>query len=139
MNFSIISGSIYSDLRGNINHVNEFDMTKVKRFYLVENSINMPKRAWQAHQFETKWFYVTNGRFKIGLVKPDNWHNPSNDLKVEYIILNENDSKILQIPPGYANGIISLEPNSKLMVYSDFTIEEAATDNIKFDINTWQL
>jgi dTDP-4-dehydrorhamnose 3,5-epimerase-like enzyme len=139
LDFSIIKGGVYCDVRGTLSHVNDFNMEKVKRFYIVENTIENPKRAWQAHQLETKWFYVLKGSFLVGLVKPDNWKNPSKDLKVETIILNELESKILHIPPGYANGIVTLEVGSKLLIFSDFDIKKAASDNIKFDINTWQL
>ncbi|MFZ4796711.1 MAG: WxcM-like domain-containing protein [Bacteroidia bacterium] len=138
-NFKLIEGGIFSDNRGKLFHVNEFDMSLVKRFYAVENNIENPTRAWQAHQKESKWFFVVKGSFLIGLVLPDNWESPSPNLHIEKIILGETDSKVLYIPPGYANGIKALEPNSKLMVFSNFTIQEAATDNIKFDINTWQL
>ena len=138
-NFKLIDDGIFSDNRGKLFHVNEFDMTLVKRFYAVENNIENPTRAWQAHQKESKWFYVMKGSFLIGLVKPDNWESPSQNLQVEKIILSETESKVLYIPPGYANGVKALEENSKLMVFSNFTIQEAATDNIKFDINTWLL
>lgn len=139
MNFSIIEGGIFNDIRGTLNHVNSFNMKNVKRFYVVENALKNPKRAWQGHQFETKWFYVIKGSFLVGLVKPDNWESPSKNLMVEKIVLCDKESKILHVPPRFANGIVSLEKNSKLMVFSSFTIEEAANDNIKFDINTWQL
>jgi dTDP-4-dehydrorhamnose 3,5-epimerase len=79
------------------------------------------------------------GSFLVGLVQPDNWENPSKDLKVETLLLKDSQSDILHIPPGYANGIVSLETESKLLVFSDFDIEKAATDNIKFDIHTWPL
>ncbi len=138
-NFKLIEGGIYSDNRGKLFHVNKFDMALVKRFYAVENNIENPTRAWQAHKQESKWFFVVKGSFLIGLVLPDNWENPSQNLQVEKIILSETESKVLYIPPGYANGLKALEENSKLMVFSNFTIQEATTDNIKFDINTWQL
>ena len=138
-NFKLIEGGIFSDNRGKLFHVNEFDMSLVKRFYAVENFPENPFRAWQAHQKESKWFFVVRGSFLIGLVLPDNWENPSPNLHVERLILTEAESKVLFIPPGYANGIKALEESSKLMVFSNFTIQEAATDNIKFDINTWQL
>ena len=137
--FQLIEGGVFSDHRGKLFHVNEFDMSLVKRFYAVENCPENPIRAWQAHQKESKWFYVVKGSFLIGLVLPDNWENPSKNLHVEKIILSETESKVLYIPSGYANGVKALEENSKLMVFSNFTIQEAATDNIKFDINTWQL
>ncbi len=138
-NFKLIEGGIFSDDRGKLFHVNEFDMSHVKRFYSVQNHLGNPIRAWQAHQKESKWFYAVKGGFLIGLVQPDNWENPSQNLKIEKIILSETESKVLFIPPGYANGIKALEENSKLMVFSNFTIQQAATDNIKFDINTWEL
>lgn len=138
-NFKLIEGGIFSDKRGKLFHVNEFDMSLVKRFYVVENNTENPTRAWQAHQKESKWFYVVKGSFLIGLVLPDNWENPSKNLHIEKIILSETESKVLYIPPGYANGVKALEENSKLIVFSNFTIQEAANDNIKFDVNTWQL
>ena len=138
-NFKLIEGGIFLDNRGKLFHVNEFDMSLVKRFYAVENNIENPTRAWQAHQKESKWFFVVKGSFLIGLVQPDNWENPSQNLHVEKITLSETESKVLYIPPGYANGVKALEENSKLMVFSNFTIQEAATDNIKFDINTWEM
>ncbi len=138
-NFKLIEGGMFSDNRGKLFHVNEFDMSLVKRFYAVENWQENPVRAWQAHQKESKWFFVVRGSFLIGLVQPDNWENPTQNLHVEKIILSETESKVLYIPPGYANGDKTLEENSKLMVFSNFTIQEATTDNIKFDINTWQL
>jgi dTDP-4-dehydrorhamnose 3,5-epimerase-like enzyme len=139
MSFSIISGGIFNDDRGSLSHVNDFDMERIKCFYVVENSIDKPKRAWQGHKFESKWFYVVKGSFMVGMVQPDNWDNPSKNLKVEKVILNESQSNILHIPGGYANGIESLEQGSKLLVFSDFDMDKAATDNIKFDINTWPL
>jgi dTDP-4-dehydrorhamnose 3,5-epimerase-like enzyme len=138
-NFKLIEGGIFSDDRGKLFHVNEFDMSLVKRFYAVQNHPGNPTRAWQAHQKESKWFYAVKGSFLIGLVQPDNWENPSQNLKIEKIILSETESKVLFIPPGYANGIKALEENSKLMVFSNFTIQQAANDNIKFEINTWEL
>jgi dTDP-4-dehydrorhamnose 3,5-epimerase-like enzyme len=136
-NFQLIEGGIFSDNRGKLSHVNEFNMSLVKRFYAVENCRENPVRAWQAHQKESKWFFVVKGSFLIGLVQPDNWENPSPNLHMEKIILSETESKVLYIPPGYANGVKALEENSKLMVFSNFTIQEAANDNIIFDVNTW--
>ncbi len=136
-NYQLIDGGIFSDFRGRLFHVNDFDMTIVKRFYTIENSISQPIRAWQAHQKESKWFYVVKGCFLIGLVQPDDWDIPSQNLSIEKIILSENECKLLFIPPGYANAIKQLEANSKLMVFSNFTIQESASDNLKFDKETW--
>jgi dTDP-4-dehydrorhamnose 3,5-epimerase-like enzyme len=108
-NSKLIEGGIFSDNRGKLFHVNEFDMSLVKRFYAVENCPENPVRAWQAHQKESKWFFAVRGSFLIGLVQPDNWENPTQNLQVEKIILSETESNVLYIPPGYANGVKAIE------------------------------
>lgn len=138
-NYQIIKGGVFADTRGKIFHVNTFDMSEVKRFYTVENTISKPLRAWQGHQKERKWFYVVNGTFLIGLVEPNDWSNPDRNLPIYKIILTAEESNILFIPPGYANGIKALTENAKMMVFSNFTIDQGAEDNVKFDLNTWQL
>ena len=138
-NYQLIQGGVFTDHKGKLFHVNEFDMSSVKRFYVIENSLEMPTRAWQAHRKESKWFYVVKGSFLLGLVQPDNWEKPASNLILTKITLSEMDSKVLYISPGFANGIKALEPHSKLVVFSNFTIEEAGTDNIKFETDTWNL
>ena len=35
---AIISGNIHVDARGSIKFINDFDMTAIKRFYIIENA-----------------------------------------------------------------------------------------------------
>jgi len=139
MDYNEIVGGVFKDDRGSLFHINNFDMSVIKRLYIIENEASRPTRAWHGHRTESKWFYVIKGSFKIGIVKPDNWENPSPDLKVESILLKENDHKIIHIPAGYANGFISLEKGSKLLIFSDTEVAKSNDDNIKFDMNTWQI
>lgn len=73
----------------------------------------------------------------ISWVKIDDWENPSKDLKAEYLIVNEKDSPVLSIPAGYANGLKALEPNSKVLVFSEFELEKSVYEKIRFDSNLW--
>ena len=41
------------------------------------------------------------------------------------------------IPLGYANGIKALETNSKLIVFSSQTLENAKKDDYRFEKNLW--
>ena len=116
---------------------NDFDMEAVKRFYVIEHPDIEIVRAWQGHQKEQKWFYVISGSFKVELVKPDNWENPSPDLKPEEYILKAEDNRVLHIPGGRANGFKALEPGSKMMVFSSFTVDESAQDNYRYDKTLW--
>lgn len=134
---TIIQGGIHQDERGKLSFVNDFDLTQVKRYYIIEHHDINVIRAWQGHKKEQKWFQVIGGSFQIALVQPDNWENPSDNLKVEKIILNANNNQVLHIPGNFANGFKALEENSKMIVFSDFTIEESTNDNFRFDNNKW--
>lgn len=134
---NIISGGIFNDDRGTISFVNGFDFSDVKRFYSIQNSSTEIVRAWQGHKFENKYFYVTSGSFLICVVKIDNWKNPSRDLPVKKFIMSANESNILMVPAGYANGIKALEEDSKLMVFSSNTLEDAKDDDYRFPADWW--
>jgi len=133
----LIQGGEFADRRGKLIHFNDFDMTEVKRFYLIEHPYTSIVRAWQGHRVEQKWFYVIQGRFKIVLIEPDNWEGPSDDLTPYEFTLASNDPKVLQVPGNFANGFKALEANSKIMVFSSFTVEESANDNYRFDKDKW--
>jgi dTDP-4-dehydrorhamnose 3,5-epimerase len=134
---SLITGSQHSDARGKISFINDCDLSKAKRFYVIEPAGIEVVRAWQAHQREEKWFYVIEGSFKIVLTKPDDWKNPSSHLPFEEYILTASQAQILYVPGGYANGFQSLEPKSKIMVFSSFSVKESMEDDFRYDKSLW--
>jgi dTDP-4-dehydrorhamnose 3,5-epimerase len=133
----IIQGGKHEDQRGRLIFFNEFDMSPVKRFYMIEHTDIETVRAWQGHKKEEKWFYVISGGFKVALVQPDDWENPSRDLKPEEYVLKAEDNRVLYIPGGWANGFKALSPGSKMMVFSSFTVDESSNDNFRFDKSMW--
>ena len=133
----IIGGNEFEDERGRLIFFNEFDMSPVKRFYVIEHPDIETVRAWQGHKKEEKWFYVISGGFKVELVQPDNWEKPSPGLKPEEYLLKAEDNRVLHIPGGWANGFKALEPGSKMMVFSSFTVDESSNDNFRFDKSMW--
>ena len=134
---NIIQGGEHEDARGRLTFFNDFDMEAVRRFYVIEHPDTSIVRAWQAHKKEQKWFYVIEGSFKIVIVKPGEWTADSEESNPEKFILKNTGNKLLHIPGGYANGFQALEPHSKLMVFSDFAIAEAGTDDYRFDKTLW--
>lgn len=134
---TIIQGGIHKDERGKLTFVNDFDLTLIKRYYIIEHADVNVIRAWQGHKNEQKWFQVISGSFQVALVQPDNWENPSDNLNVEKYVLNSNNNQVLHIPGNFANGFKALEENSKMIVFSDFTIEESTNDNFRFESNKW--
>lgn len=133
----LIKGGQHTDERGTVSFVNDFDMSPVKRFYIIEHPDTTIARAWQAHKEERKWFYLVAGSYKVVLVKPDDWEKPSEKLLTQEFILKSGINPVLHIPGGYANGFKALEAHSKLMVFSDFSIEDAGKDDFRFDKTLW--
>lgn len=129
----LFEGGIFHDHRGTIRHVNQFGFAGVKRFYTIYHKDTGTIRAWQGHKMECKYFYVIKGSFLLKCIKVDNWQKPSINSIPESFILTENESLIIKVEPGYANGFKALEPDSIIMVFSDKTLEEAKDDNYRWD------
>jgi len=134
---SSITGGRHVDERGMLFFFNDFDMKPVRRFYIIEHTETNTVRAWQAHQKEQKWLYILRGSFKIVVVKPDHWEKPSQKLPVNEFILKADGNQLLHIPGGFANGLKAMEANSKLMVFSDFSMADAGKDDFRFDKDLW--
>ena len=134
---SLLKGASHTDSRGTIRFANNFLMDEIKRFYLIHHKDTSTVRAWQAHRLEQKWFYVTEGTFKIVLIKPDNWEKPKKIVILEEFELCAENNEVLHIPVGFANGFKALRPNSKMMVYTDSYIEDATKDDLRFPLDYW--
>ncbi len=134
---TVIHGVEHEDARGKLTFFNDFDMKDVKRFYVIEHPDTEIVRAWQGHKIEQKWFYVLAGSFKVVIVQPDDWMDPSDSLQMQEFILQSEGNEILHVPGGFANGFKALMPQSKMMVFSDCTVAESSHDNFRFDANKW--
>lgn len=126
---SFVPGGISADHRGSICHVNDFDMTAVKRFYIIENRDTETIRGWRGHRIEQRWFYVLEGAFSLKTVKIDDWENASPHLLVEEQILQKADQQVVHVPVGYGTAFQALEPGSRLLVFADYGIEHATEDD----------
>lgn len=132
---SQIVGGIAKDHRGHIRFVNDFDMSEVKRFYIIKNADTELVRGWRAHRTEQRWFYVLSGSFTVDIVKIDDWTTACQDLPVERLLLKSEDMQVLHMPVGYGTAFRALEPNSELLVYADFGIEHAKTDDYTYPVD----
>lgn len=127
-----IIGGIAKDHRGQIRFVNDFDMSQVKRFYIITNADTELVRGWRAHRIEQRWFYVLSGAFELDLVKIDDWENASPSLPIEKRVLKAEDQQVIHVPVGYGTAFQALEEGSELLVFADYGI-----DNAKNDDYTW--
>jgi dTDP-4-dehydrorhamnose 3,5-epimerase-like enzyme len=132
-----IKGGNYTDERGGLEFYNDFDMSQIKRVYFTTHFDTEVIRAWQGHTIESRWFCSVKGSFLVKLIEIDNWKNPSDELKVLEYKLTTEKQEILYIPNGFVNGFKALEVNSKLMIMSNYKLNEIENDQIRFDQNKW--
>lgn len=135
---TLIQGTTHKDDRGQLFFNNDWSLQKVKRMYCISPKDTSVIRAWQGHKKEAKWFYSCQNDFIIKTIKIDNWELPSQDLISTSYIVSSNKNEVLYVPPGYVTGIKSIKPNSKLMVFSDATLEESINDDFRFDLEYWE-
>lgn len=134
----IISGKIHNDDRGSLKYNNNFDLSPIKRMYLIENDNALIKRGWQGHKIEQRWFTATSGHFLIQLLKIDHWENPSNNLKSILFELSSATFDVLHIPSGYVTYIESQALDSKLLVMSDYKLGEIE-DDFKYTLDKFEV
>lgn len=134
---TFLPGGAATDNRGIVSFVNEFPFQNYKRFYTIQNHDVGYVRAWHGHRFEEKAYFVISGKVLVGTVKIDNWDAPSPDCPVQTNVLSVDKPGMLFIPGGYANGFMNLSPDAKVMLFSNFSLEESLADDIRFDPKFW--
>lgn len=135
----LIKGDVAVDDRGFVQFANEFNFHNVKRFYLVRNHQAGTIRAWHAHQKEAKYVAVVQGAALIGAVEIDDWDNPSVEVPIHRFVLATEKPNILFIPPGYANGFMSLTSDAILIFFSTATLEESMEDDWRYPARNWDI
>jgi len=135
----IIDGGLAVDDRGQVTFVNDFDFKDVKRFYIVSNHAGGFIRAWHAHKKEAKYVLAVKGAAVVGAVAVDDWKKPDKEAEVHRYVLSAKTPKLLYIPPGYANGFMSLTRDMQLIFYSTSTLDESLSDDFRYDSRYWDI
>ena len=138
----IINGGLATDDRGTLKFVNDFDFHGVKRFYQVENHARGFIRAWHGHRKEGKYVYIAKGVALVGVVNLPCEDDPDYKIilpNVEKFVLSSEAPRILWIPPGYANGFMTLTDDAVLQFFSTSTLEESLDDDVRFPYNKWNI
>ncbi|MBI4267074.1 MAG: dTDP-4-dehydrorhamnose 3,5-epimerase family protein [Chloroflexi bacterium] len=133
----LIEGGLAVDDRGDIAFVNDFHFERVKRFYVVSNHRAGFVRAWHAHRREGKYVTVVQGSAIVAAVAIDNWEQPSKNAQIHRHVLSAQKPAVLYVPPGYANGFMSLTADARLVFFSTATIEETRNDDVRFEAHYW--
>lgn len=109
----------------------DFSGLPIKRVYYVYNHAKGTIRGFHFHKKEWKYFIVASGAAKIIALNPE---NPEEKFT---FISSPRKSNLIIIPPGFANGWISLEDNTILICCSTSAIEDSIKDDVRYDPYKW--
>lgn len=132
-------GGVAIDDRGHLRFVNDFDVGKYRRLYLIENFQTGFVRAWHGHKLDGKAFFVTRGAALVGAIRIDNWDAPSKNLTADRVVLSSERPAVFEIPPGYANGLMALDSATQILVFSMMPIDQAADDDYRYPARYWNI
>tara|TARA_B100000686_G_C16344750_1_gene739733 strand:+ start:158 stop:601 length:444 start_codon:yes stop_codon:yes gene_type:complete len=133
----LIDANVSVDDRGELLFCNDFDMSKIKRFYHISNFKTPFVRAWHGHKFEDKYILVSKGAALVAAVKIDDWKKPSKNLNIQTFTLNDKKPKLLFIPGGFAHGYKTFLPDTRLIIFSTSTLSESIKDDYRYDAYYW--
>jgi dTDP-4-dehydrorhamnose 3,5-epimerase len=132
-------GDLAVDDRGEVSFVNDFNFAGVKRFYTVRNHRQGFIRAWHAHRREAKYVTVVAGAALVGAVEIDDWDRPSPQLAVKRFVVSARKPRVLYIPPGFANGFMSLTSDAQVMFFSTSSLEDSLGDDVRYHARHWDI
>ena len=135
----LIDGGIAVDDRGQLIFANDFVLSEYRRFYMIKNHSPQFVRAWHGHKLEGKAIVVAEGAAVVGAVRIDDWDNPSSSLVPHRHVLTAKKPSVLLIPPGYANGIMTLSEGTIVCVFSSSSVEESRGDDYRFPSRLWDI
>ena len=122
-------GGSHADARGVLRFCNNFDMSAVRRFYTIANSVEQPMRGWIGHRRETKWFFPLKGSTTV-VVEPMDGSSAENRGGVEEFALESDSPSVLEVPPG--NWFcLRQDGKSEVMIFSDCSLEESENDDVR--------
>jgi len=133
----LVRGGIAVDDRGDVSFANDFDFADVQRFYMVANHRRGFVRAWHAHKNEGKYVLVVKGAALVCGVEIDDWTAPGKDLEIHRFVLGEKAPSLLYLPPGFANGFMSLTDDTKIIFFSTSKLEDSLDDDYRYDARYW--
>ena len=127
MNTEVIQGGRYADARGVLRFCNDFDLSAVKRFYTIANSVEQPVRGWIGHKKETKWFFPVRGKT---VIEVENFNRVD---RVERVEMVAERPCVLKVPPGNWFKIVQ-DGDAEIMVFSDCRVGEFEGDDFRREL-----
>ena len=126
----LIEGGLFIDDRGSISFCNGFQFEGEKVLPRGESSCRVHSCVARS-QVWGKYVAAVSGAALVCAVEMDS------KTGIQRFVLSSIKPSVLFIPPGYANGWMSLTGDTRLMFFSTATLEESQTDDIRFPAYRW--
>ncbi|MGB5981052.1 MAG: sugar epimerase [Nonlabens sp.] len=133
---TIIKGSVHQDQRGSLFYNNDFEMSDIKRMYVISNTSLNFYRGWQGHKIESRWFQPIIGKYQIFVVGIES--ELQTDPESYSFEIDANNSETLYVPKGHATCIKTMTEMNKLAVFSDYAMG-AINDEHRFEVGHFNL
>ena len=130
----IIKGDLFKDNRGKLFSCNQFDMSRVKRMYSIENINSTYIRGWKGHKIETRWFFATKGSIIINTISISDLEDSDSFPVVNSFKLNDNNLDVLEVPPGFATSIKQYSNGDRICVYADYHLGVSGDEDLRWDL-----
>ena len=130
----IIKGDLFKDKRGKLFSCNQFDMTRVKRMYSIENINSDYVRGWKGHKIETRWFFATKGSIIINTISISDLEDPDSFSVINTFKLNDNNLDVLKVPPGFATSIKQYSNGDRICVFADYELGLSGDEGLRWDL-----
>lgn len=138
---TLFKGNLFLDDRGILGINNDLNLAKVKRFYTIQNYKPNFIRAWHGHFKEEKYFMAVSGVAQVlaipirkNKITGAEFENGAN-WKLYKSTLSSAVPNVFYIPGGYANGIMTLTPETKILVFSTTDLGDSQNDDFRIELD----
>ena len=129
----LIEGDIFSDSRGRLFHINNLDLSPIKRMYVIENKSIFQYRGWKGHLVESRWFFCSVGSIEVHITPISSFE--TRDPKIKIYNLTQEKMNVLFVPNGYSTLIKQSQDKSRLLVMSDYVLGDSDDENLNWESN----
>ena len=130
----IIKGELFKDNRGKLFSCNQFDMSRIKRIYSIENFDSNFIRGWKGHKIETRWFFATKGSITINTILISDLEKAQPLSPIKTFKLNEDNLNVLEVPPGYATSVKQFSNGDRICVFADYQLGLSGDEDLRWKL-----
>ncbi len=126
----VIELKLHADDRGMVyGALTDLHQRGIKRTYVVRNWSKGMVRAYHGHRKADTYMHVIKGAAKLVAISMDT--EPQAEGNPLVVVLTEHTPGILFIPAGYYNGSMTLEDDTRILVYSTLLLEDVKSDDYR--------